>query len=326
MQGKLSSSDLKRLIIDKINIKNDDIVVEAGLGKDCALVDVGSELLVFTMDPITASKEDLGKLLVRINVNDIATSGARPLYMLATLLMPTTSDASDIEVIMNDVTRELDRFGIDLIGGHTEFTGAVNTPIGVAVLMAKKPKVHVNDLSNICQGDYIVMTNTAGIEGTGIIASECSEEVEKIFGKPFLEASKAYIDKTVILEECLLASEIGVKAIHDVTEGGLLGAVWEMIYGANLGCMLYEDKIRVSKETKALSDYYNIDPLRLIGSGSMIAVVAPDKIDELLSVFDSKDVDSTIIGRVTSSGLYIEKAGVNEVITEPESDELYKVL
>ncbi len=326
MQGKLSSSDLKRLIIDKINIKSDDIIVEAGLGKDCALVDIGSELLVFTMDPITASKEELGKLLVRINVNDIATSGARPLYMLATLLMPTTSDTSDIEVIMDDVVAELERFDIDLLGGHTEFTSAVNSPIGIAVLVARKEKTSLHDLSNISVGDYIVMTNTAGIEGTGIIATELSDEVEKTFGKDFLARAKAYIDKTVILEECLLASKIGVRAIHDVTEGGLLGAVWEMVHGAGLGCKLDGNNIPVSEETRELSEFYGINPLRLIGSGSMIAVVSAEKIEELMKGFQENEMTLSLIGRVTESGLYLEYDDAKELITEPVSDDLYKVI
>ncbi len=326
MQGKLSTSELNDLVLSNITIKNSDVVLGSAIGEDCAAIDFGDELMVLTMDPITATAESLGKLLVRINANDIATTGAMPRYMMITLLMPTTSNTEDLKIIMKDVKNEIDKLGIDLIGGHTEFTSAVNSPTACAVMLAKKPKRDFTSLKKIEKGDYIFMTGSAGIEGTGIIAMEKSFELEQKFGLDFVKRAKEYIEKTLVVDAGISASKVGVKAMHDVTEGGVLGSIWEMISGAGLGCKINKSKIFVDEETKIICEHYGIDPFRLIGSGSLIIIVSKDRCKELEKALESSSTKFSIIGCVTDEKLLIDDGLSVSEIKEPYSDELYKVV
>ncbi len=326
MQGKLSSDELKSVILSNIEIKNDDVLVKANLGEDCAVIDSGEESIILTMDPITATSEHLGKLLVRINANDILASGAKPKFMMITLLMPTTCDVEDLKIIMQDVKAEIDALGIDLIGGHTEFTDAVNSPTAIAVMIAKKSKDKLLSITNIEVGDTIVMTGTSGIEGTGIIACEKADELSKEFGKDFVERAKTFVDKTLVLDSAIKANEIGVKAMHDVTEGGVFGAVWEMITGAKLGCQIEMSKIKVADVTEKITNFYNINPNRLIGSGSLIIVVSSEKADKLVNELNQMGENASKIGIVTKSKVMLYEDDKLVEIDEPSSDELYKVL
>ncbi len=326
MKGKLSADELKSLIFSNINIKNDDILVKPSLGEDCTTIKVGSELVAMTMDPITATAEHLGKLLVRINVNDVATSGAKPMYMMATLLMPTHSDKKDLELIMKDVKEEIDFFGIDLIGGHTEFTSAVNVPVACAVMIAKKDNSRVLSLANVREGDSIIMTGSAGIEGTGILAAENYDELSARFGRDFADRALSYIDRTVILDVALRAAEIGVRAMHDVTEGGVLGAIWEMVAGAGLGCEIIKENIPVDVETENICEYFDINPLRLIGSGAMIMIVEDKNTDHMMDELKRSGARPSYLGKVTKSGLYVCDKENRTLMDEPHSDEIYSVL
>ena len=288
---------------------------------------VGGELvplsaLLFSLGP----REELGKLAVNINCNDIATAGVAPVGLLLTIMAPEGTTREELDKIMKDAQAECKKIGVSIIGGHTEITNVVNQIVASVTAIGIGPKRDYKAREKAVSGDILVLTKGVGIEGTGIIAYEKAGEIEEKLGSAILAEGKGMLDKTSVVKEGIVASPY-VKGMHDVTEGGVLGAVWEMSEFHNLGAEVYREKLKIADSTKAICEYYKIDPLKLISSGSMLLVVSPEKYEELREKLSSEGIEWSNIGKLTEekskviiSGCFIEE------IDEPESDELYKVV
>ena len=323
--GKLSTEQLKELIFSTLNKKREEILVTPNIGEDCAYVDFGDYVCVMSTDPITGTSEEIGKLAVHITCNDIASSGVSPLGIMLTIMAPSGTTEKEIRNIMLDASSEADKLNIDIIGGHTEITDAVNRIIISATGVGKQLKSELINKDKPKIGDLIVLTKGAGIEGTGIICFEKEDELKVLFGDFIVQEGKSLLDKISVVKEGIVAGKVGVSCMHDVTEGGVLGAVWEMCDLYDLGCSIYSDKIHINESTKLVCEHYNINPLRLISSGSMIIGIDKDKIDLLKDRFDKENIDFSVIGGFTEKGNVLVGNG-SQNIDPPESDELYKVI
>ncbi|CAH2214711.1 AIR synthase family protein [Tepidibacter aestuarii] len=323
--GKLSTDQLKELIFSTLNKKREEILVTPNVGEDCACVDFGDYVCVMSTDPITGTSEEIGKLAVHITCNDIASSGVSPLGIMLTIMAPVGTTEKEIKNIMLDASSEADKLNVDIIGGHTEITDAVNRIVISSTGIGKQSKSELINKDKPKIGDLIILTKGAGIEGTGIICFEKEDELKRIFGEAIVQEGKSLLDKVSVVKEGIIAGKVGVSCMHDVTEGGVLGAVWEMCDLYDLGCSIYNDKIHINESTKLVCDHYNINPLRLISSGSMIIGIDKNKFDLLKDRFDKKNIAFSVIGEFIETGKVLIDNG-SEVIDPPESDELYKVI
>ncbi|MCT4509395.1 MAG: AIR synthase family protein [Tepidibacter sp.] len=323
--GKLSTEKLKELIFSNLNKKRKEILVAPNVGEDCAYVDFGDYVCVMSTDPITGTSEEIGKLAVHITCNDIASSGVSPLGIMLTIMAPVGTTEEDIKNIMIDASNEADKLNVDIIGGHTEITDAVNRIVISSTGIGKQVKNELVNKDKPKTGDLIVLTKGAGIEGTGIICFEKEEELKRVFGESIVKDGKSLLDKISVVKEGIIAGKLGTSCMHDVTEGGVLGAVWEMCDLYGLGCSIYNDKIYINESTKLVCEHYNINPLRLISSGSMIIGIDKNKIDILKDRFDKENIEFSVIGEFTDKG-HILVGNSNKNIDPPYSDELYKVI
>ena len=168
--GKLSSEELESMIIKKINFKNDDIFLKPGVGEDCAAIAFGDYACVLSTDPITGTASEVGKLAVHISCNDVASSGIRPIGLLLTIMAPEGITKEELEYIMNQASEEADKIGVDIIGGHTEITTAVNRVVVSSTAIGKQLKSQVVKTSGARIGDALIMTKvgllTCAVSGT----------------------------------------------------------------------------------------------------------------------------------------------------------------
>jgi hydrogenase expression/formation protein HypE len=323
--GKLNNDQLQAIIMNTIKYKRDDVVLRSGIGEDCAGVQFGDDVCLLTTDPITGAASEVGRLAVHISCNDIASNGAAPIAILLTILAPESTTEEDLKLIMTQAHEEASKLNVEIVGGHTEITNAVNRIVVSSTAIGKQP---LNDLfsnSEVKQGDYIVMTKSAGLEGTGIIAYE-KEELKDVLTDVEIREAKDMLDQLSVVKEGIIAGKVGVTSMHDITEGGLLGAIWEVCAGANLGAVIKYEAINIPTITQKICDHYNINPLRLISSGTMLMTVCPSKVNQLLDKLEAEGVKSSIIGEVTSKDVYLERRGRLSYVTPPDSDELYKVV
>lgn len=326
--GKLTASQLKEIIFNNIKKKRKEFLNSPGIGDDCAAIDLGEKVCYISSDPITGAVSEIGKLAVNITCNDIATTGIEPMGIMVTILAPPSTSVEDLQNIMIDMEAECTILNIDILGGHTEITDAVNKIIVSVTGLGFGTKEHYEDKKEILEGDIILLTKGTGIEGTAIIAFEKEEELKTILSPDEIIHAKSMMDLTSVVKEGLLSSKLS-KGMHDVTEGGILGALWEVAELSKLGVTVHLDQFNVSKVTHKICDHYKIDPLKLISSGSMLIVVSPQNKDELMGKLVSHGIPTFEIGYFTKNieeKFMYKSQNQRSNITEPESDELYKIV
>jgi len=323
--GKIPNDILKSVVINRIKNKREEIVVRPRIGEDCGIADFDGNLIALSSDPITGSPEEIGHLAVHISCNDIASCGAEPVGILITLLLPVGTTKEDLDLIMEQINKAADSINIDIMGGHTEITTAVNRTVAICTSIGKVQKESIVKTSGAKPGDYVVITKSAGLEGTAIIAKVKEKDLKAALGQRTVENAKSFINSISVVKEGMIAARFGVNSMHDVTEGGVLGAMWEIAEASGTGIIVQRNDVPVAPETKAICDYFGIDPLKLISSGSM-AISCKDG-PGLIKILERNGIKATIIGRITAEN---EKKvvfdGKEYELKQPDTDELYKVV
>lgn len=325
--GKLRSEQLEDMIFQKLKNKREEVLVRPGIGRDCAVVDYGDQLCVLSTDPITGTATNIGKLVVHITCNDIAADGVAPLGIMLTIMLPPETTEADVENIMNDIIAEADKINVDILGGHTEVTDAVNRVVISATGIGKKLKSRLEGAKKPASGDLLILTKGSGIEGTGIICYDKEEELKQALGAEVVEQGKQFLEKLSVVKEGVIGGENGAKLMHDVTEGGLLGGVWEISVLSKLGVRLWKDKLPVSPVTDLVCSHFGIDPLKLMSSGSMLILADAEDSEKILGELSGVGIEAWVIGKLEDGEKRVMMDGNLELeIESPESDELYKVL
>ena len=326
--GKLDSDLLKKIVFDKITFRRPEVLTRPGIGEDCAVVDFGSYDCVMSTDPITAAISDIGRLSIHISCNDIASNGIEPLGIMLAVMLPVGTTEEDIEEMMRQAGEVSERLGVEIIGGHTEITPAVNKPVIVSTAIGRAPKSGSQQADQLVPGDYIMITKSAGLEGSGIIACAFEEELKQVLTDEEIAEARSLLDHVSVVTEGVAAGKIGTHGMHDVTEGGVLGAVWELCQIAGTGAEVWIDEIPVKEVTKKICSHFGIDYLRLISSGCMVIMVPPEKKDAMKAAMDAVGVESSYIGIITEpdKGIIMKTGDTVAEVAPPASDELYKVV
>ncbi|MYA72482.1 hydrogenase expression/formation protein [Candidatus Poribacteria bacterium] len=302
--GKLKHDFLKELL--PTSSSSTGVVVGPQLGEDAAVIALEDNYLVATSDPITFATEDIGWYVVCVNSNDIAAMGAVPKWLLVTLLLPEDGTTpAMVRDIMAQITQACAAFDIALCGGHTEVTPAVTQPVVIGQMMGVTDKNALVTSADARVGDALILTKGIGIEATAIIAREREEQVREKCDTQFLEQAKHYlVDPGIsVLKDAQIAIEAGgVHAMHDVTEGGVTTAVSELATAAELGVVVYSDKLLGSPIlygdiTRTLCDMFGLNPLGVISSGAMLIASAPEKSDAICQALSKAGIRADIIGK-----------------------------
>ncbi len=321
--GKLPNSVLEKIVIEPVNnhsVDREEVLLKPSVGEDCAAVYMGDNICLLSTDPITGAVEDIGRLAININTNDIASSGGEPVGIMVTALLPAEITEEQISKIIEDLYSEAERVNIAILGGHTEITDAVNKPVLSCTVIGKAKKIIPSKGAKI--GDSVIMTKYAAMEGTAIFANDMADKLKNI-DKKIIERAKMLSGNLSVIKEGQIGTSIGAHAMHDVTEGGILGACWEIADCAGLGIEIYADKIPVLNETAIICKELGVDPLRLISSGSMVIVC--DNENKMLSELEKAGIKAVVIGKITAKDKIVVYNGVKRELEEPDVDELYRV-
>ncbi len=325
--GKLDSDLLEKIVFQSLTYRDPQVLVRPGIGKDCGVVDFGPYECIVSSDPITAATEDVGRLAVHISCNDIATGGIKPVGLLLTILLPPGTTEEDLTQIMAQVGEAGRSLEVEIIGGHTEVTPSVNQPVIVTTAFGKAAKK--TNKTPLMPGDGIFITKSAGLEGGAIIAAEYADQLEPLLSREEKQRAREFFDQISVVPEGLVGGEVGVSAMHDITEGGVLGSIWEMCQAQDLGAEIDLDRIPVEPVVEKLCDFYHLNPYRLISSGSMMILVPKDKEKALEEAMTTEGIACTKIGAVQpkEKGILCRRGEKKPIeIDPPGSDELYKVI
>ncbi|MCD8157836.1 MAG: AIR synthase family protein [Clostridiales bacterium] len=322
--GKLPSEMLEKYIFKKAKsnkAKRNEVIVRPSLGEDCAVLDMGNEFLILSTDPITGACENLGRLLVNINSNDIYSNGCEPIGLLITLLLPPDFKEEALSTLSDELFSETEKAGLEILGGHTEITDAVNRPVVSATVVGKSVNRNFIKTGGAEIGQDVIMTKYAALEGTSILAADNETALSEFLPKKTIEKAKSLSSLLSVRKEGLIAPKYGATSMHDVTEGGILGACYEIAEGSVVGITVYADNIPVLEETKEICRLFGINPLRLISSGSML--ITAHNGERLVDALEKEGVRAEIIGKITEKNKYIIYNNKKEVLGVPEPDQIY---
>ncbi len=323
--GKVPENILKRSIIKQIKTKREEILVGAGVGEDCAVIALAAdEVFVISTDPITGTSHDIGALSVHVTANDIASSGAEVIGVMLSVLLPENTEEADLKDMMKQVEETCSKLHIQTIGGHTEITKAVNQPIITVTGVGKVKKDRFITTSGAKPGEDLIVTKWIGLEGTSIIAKEKEELLLSKFAPSFIEEAKGFSNYLSVVPEAATAVKSGVSAMHDVTEGGIYGALWEIAEASGVGLEIDLKEIPIRQETVEICEFFGLNPYALISSGSML-MSAPNGHD-LVRELHKAGIAASVVGKVTAGNdRVLLNDGEKRFLEPPKSDELYKI-
>lgn len=322
--GKVSPYELAELLFPQLEIEDDRVRVGPGVGIDASIVEMDDRVIALSSDPITGTLEDPGWLLVHVNANDVATMGASPEWFLMNLFLPEGSEGPEVREVVERAESACESLGVTLVGGHTEVTPGIGRTLISGAMVGMASKDSWVSAGGARPGDRILFTKSAAVEGTFILASDREEELKEELGNDLVERAKGYREKLSVVREALTAIEAGdVHAMHDPTEGGLLGGLYELADASGVGFSIESAQVPVSEETRAVSDYFGVDPLQTIGSGSLIICVKPSDSEHILDVLQEKGLSAVEIGEILEDEELRTLDG--EILEFPGEDEIWSV-
>lgn len=323
--GKLTNEQLAQVILSSLTPQRDDVVLRPGIGVDCGAIRSHGRVVVLSSDPITAASADAGRLAVYVSCNDVAAAGAEPVGLLLVVLAPPGTPTEALGDIVRQAQQAAASLGVDILGGHTEFTDAVTRTVLCTTAIGLAPEGgQVFSAAGARPGHALVLTKWAGMEGTAIAASDAAEFAAAVLSAEELVFAQSLADRLSVVPEGRMAASIGVTAMHDVTEGGVLGAAWEMAQASGCGVRVDADHVPVLQVTRKLCAQRGVEPLRLISSGCML--MAAEDGSAAVAALQAAGIHASVIGEFTQSGCEVVRGGVAAPMAPPAADELFKLL
>ncbi len=330
--GKLPLDFLQDLL-QRYTSPDARLITGPGVGQDVAVIDMGDRYMVVKTDPITFATDQIGLYAVNLNANDVATSGARPLWMLATILLPEHKTTPKmVDSIFAQLRDACEQLGIVLAGGHTEVTWGLNRPIVVGMLIGEVEKGRLLTTAGAQVGDKILLVKGVPIEATALIAREKAADLRRRgYDDRFLRKAQNYLyDPGISVVEAarLAARQNGVHAMHDPTEGGLATGLHELALAAGTGLCLRAEQVPILDEGRRLCIEYALDPLGAIASGSLIVAVDAGCVDGFLRAYERAGITCACVGDLlpAEEGIYLLRGGERRPLPRYDRDEITKIL
>ena len=308
--GKLPNELLGRLL-KALDCADPSVLVGPRVGEDVAAVSLaGEDTLVLKSDPITFATDAVGYYAMVVNANDLATCGAKPRWMLATLLFPPGTPPSRVRQVMVELQQAASQFGVSLCGGHTEITDAVTRPVVVGQLAGTVSRSRLIDKRSMRAGDQVLLTKGVAVEGTALIAREFAPRLLEFgMGQQELDQCRRFLTDpgiSILREAEIAAGCKEVRALHDVTEGGVATALQELGVAGGHRLRVYPDRIPVFGPTARICKLLDLSPLGLIGSGSLLIACGPEGCPGLSENLHEAGIPVASIGEVLEEGSGVE--------------------
>ncbi|WP_248895441.1 AIR synthase related protein [Haloplanus halobius] len=315
MTGKLDRAVLSEFVLQRTGASSANLIAGPAFGEDAAAVRVGDRTLIASTDPISLAAERIGQLAVAVAANDVAAAGGRPEFLLSTVLLPD-ADVDRLDTITAQLDIEADRLGLTIAGGHTEVVAGLERPLCSLTCFGVADR-YVST-GGATPGDHVLLTKGAGVEATGVIATDFRDRLD--LSQNVVDRATAAFDDLSVLREAAVLSPVAT-AMHDPTEGGVLEGLIELALSADVTLDIDSERIHVREETQAVCDAVSVDPLRVLGSGALLATVPDGDVADAQAALSDAGIEAVDIGRVEAG-----PAGVilgEERYVEPIRDDMY---
>jgi len=335
--GKISPEVFKELIYPRLGKKRNTVLVPPQNGVDVGIVEIGDQAVALTTDPVFIVPEygyqRAAWFALHILVSDVVTSGLAPTYLSIDLNLPMEVKEKELEIIWQVIHEQCEKLDIAVICGHTARYENCHFPmVGGATVMAVGSKQDYVTPKQARSGDHLIITKGPAIESSGIFAALFPEKLTARFGSRFAKKSQNIFYKMSVVEDALTAIQVGVRdegvtAMHDATEGGIWGGVYELAQAAGLGVEIDKEAIVVENGVLEISDLFNIDdPYAAISEGTLILSCRPEKTNDILQALQKKNIPASRVGALTDPprGKTIISKGTKKPLEHPRVDPFWK--
>jgi hydrogenase expression/formation protein HypE len=328
--GKIPVDLLKEVVFRNLGAQRKEVTIGPAAGIDGAVLELGDKSLIVSMDPITGAVERIGWLAVNVNANDVATFGVEPAFLFSCMMLPENAERKLVETISVQMNAAAQDLGIAIVGGHCESTPGLHNPIVVGCVLGLTEKGRYVTAGGAKPGDKLILTKSAGIEGTAILATDKEKNLQKTLSATVLEKAKNFWSQISVVKDALTACKTGgVHAMHDPTEGGVAGGVHEMADASNTGVKVIENAIPVQHETAQICSHFQIDPLQLIGSGALLISAEQKSASQIVKNLKRERIQASVIGEFMENAeqrVLLQKDGNEKALPRPLSDHLWTAL
>ncbi len=303
--GKIDLETFNSFLLQRLGKKDDTVLVPPQTGVDAAVIDVGDgKVLIIAEDPILAIPgqpwEMFGWYTVHIGASDVAVMGVKPRYMTYSLLMPPETKDEDFRTIVDSIHRAALELDIAIVGGHTGYYPGFAAPtVGGVTVFAVAGKDEYVTPAGAKPGDDVLLTKGPAIETAGILAVIREKELLEKYPSSLVGRAKALCQQMTVVKDALIAAEVGVSAMHDATEGGVIGGLFEIASASNVGMEVDESLFVYPDEVKMVCEAFKIDPVAAIAEGSLLITTPPENSGEILRRLQRAGIASSIIGKVS---------------------------
>lgn len=335
MQGNLPVGKLPPELLERIlgqqPVTDPRVLLGPGLGVDCAVVEAGPQLLVFKTDPITFATDEIGWYAVQIAANDIATTGGTPRWFLLTMLLPEAQTTADlVERITNQVSTACNAIGVTIIGGHSEITAGLTRPLLIGTMIGEVERARLVTPRGAMPGDRILLTKGVPIEAISLLAREFPDRLLATLSVEELAQARAYLHDPGIsvLRDAQIACGAGqVTAMHDPTEGGILGALWELAEASNRTLLVDLPAVPIPALAARVCSVFGIDPLATIASGALLLTTPASEAPQIQQALRAEGILCADIGSVQEGTPLVSSRSDHglETLPRPSQDQIGQV-
>lgn len=334
--GKIRASVFESVIRPQLGAERDQVRVGPATGRDTAIVSLGrGHVMAITTDPLSfipgLGPEDSAWTSLHLIVNDLVTSGLEPMYASVDLNLPPGFDEATFKSYWSALHAECKELGIAIVAGHTgRYGGGDGTVIGGGTIIGVGPDNQYLEPRFARPGDRLIVTKGAMIATTGLLARVFPETVRSAFGKPFLKTAQELLAHYPVINDARAALSVGrrdagVSAMHDATEGGVLGALYELSTAAELGAHVELHRIPIAEETAGMAELFGIDPTISLSEGSLLVVARPERADAVIDALEDRGIPAADVGELTrETGFMLIADGQERPWTAPEEDPYWR--
>lgn len=326
--GKIPESVLKRSVIKQVKVNKDKIISGPGVGMDCGAAALKpEEMLVMSTAPVSGTAKEIGIYALMSAANNLAASGADPIGIMVTILLPPKTEESVLRELVKAIADKAKACGMAILGGHTETMEAVNEPVISITGVGKVKKDRFVSAAGAKPGQEIIMTKYAGLAGTAKIAREKEEELLTRYPLSFIKEAQDLLSMYSVTQEAEVAREYDVTAMHDISECGLFGALWELAAASKVGLEIELSKVPIRQQTVEVCEFYDLNPYMLRSGGSLL--ITAERGSDIVDALHNAGLEAAVIGRIRDDNDKIVIYGEDRetrFLEPPRRDEIYKVL
>jgi len=334
--GKISPEIFNELVFPRLGAKSADVLVGPQHGVDVGIVEIGDKVASFTTDPVFIVPEygweRAAWFAIHIIASDAVTCGLKPKFLSIDLNLPMEMNKEQLEIVWNTMHQQCERLGISIICGHTARYENCHYPmVGGATMVGVGEKDEYVTPRLARAGDKIIITKGPAIEATGIFATMFPQLIEKKFGLSFSQKAQQIFYKMSVVEDAMTAVSVGVRengvtAMHDATECGIWGGLYEIAQAANLGVRIEKEQIVVEDCVPEICQHFSIDPYASISEGTLIITCRKHKAQEVVETLSRRGINSSIVGELTESkkGMVLVEGGKEKKLRHPIVDPFWR--